>query len=93
MSAQNFRLFLSECLAPVPGKQPGLSDDELYGLYLSWCLLHARKPGPATSLWAAVRQEGYQQQQHRGGRNEWPELCMTGPAAVDYILTSRPSLL
>lgn len=92
MSAPNHRQFLSECLVPVPAKQPGLSDDELYGLYLSWCLLNARKPGPTASLWAAVRQEGYLQRD-RGGRNEWPDLCMTGPAAVDYILASRPSLL
>lgn len=92
MSAPNYREFLSECLVAVPAKQRGLSEDDLYGLYLSWCLLTARKPGPTASLWAAVREEGYRQQ-HRCGRNEWPELCMTGPAAVDYILSSQPSLL
>lgn len=92
MSAPSYRLFLTECLAPVPEKQPGLNDDELYGLYVSWCLLNRRKPGPTAALWAAMRREGYRQES-RGGRNLWPGLSMTGPAAVDYLLASQPSLL
>lgn len=82
MSASNCRRFLSECIARVPGKQPGLGEEEIYGVYISWCLLNAEKPVSTKSLWAATRQEGHKQR-HNAGRNEWPELSTTGPAAVD----------
>ena len=92
MGASNYPRFLSECITRVPEKQAGLHEDEMYGVYLSWCLLNAEKPGPTESLWAAMRQEGHVQR-NSAGRNVWPELSMTGPAAVDYILASQPSLL
>jgi hypothetical protein len=92
MSGSNYRRFLSECIVSVPGKQPGLGEDDMYGLYLSWCLLNAEEPGSAVALSAAATQEGHTQQ-HIGGRSEWRELSMTGPAAVDYILASQPSLI
>ncbi|MDQ0731150.1 hypothetical protein [Arthrobacter sp. B1I2] len=92
MSGSNYRRFLSECIVSVPGKQPGLGEDDLYGLYLSWCVLNAEEPGSATALSAAAAQEGHTQQDI-GWRREWRELSMTGPAAVDYILASQPSLI
>jgi len=93
MGVANYSRFLSECITRVPGKLPGLSEDEMYGVYLSWCLLNAEKPGSNKSLFAAIRQEGHTPQQHSDGRNRWPELSLTGPAVVDYILASQPSLV
>lgn len=92
MSASSYSRFLSECITRGPEKQPGIREDEMYGVYLSWCLLKAEEPGSAESLWAAVRQHGHRQNLS-AGRKEWPELSMAGPAAVDYILSSQPSLL
>jgi hypothetical protein len=93
MSVQNSVRFLSECIACAPGKQPGLSDDEVYGVYLSWCLLNAETPCSDGSLWAALSQQGYADTQDAPGRRVWPGLAMKGPAAVDYILSSQPSLV
>ena len=92
MSGSNYCRFLSECIVSVPGKQPGLGEDEMYGLYLSWCLLNSVEPGSAEALSAAAAQEGHMRQD-MGGRREWRELSMAGPAAVDYILASQPSLI
>ncbi|MDQ0691200.1 hypothetical protein QF047_002160 [Arthrobacter sp. W4I7] len=93
MGVANYSRFLSESITRVPGKQPGLREDEIYGVYLSWCLLNAEKPGSIKSLLAAMRQEGHTPEHHSGGRNHWPELSVTGPAVVDYILASQPSLV
>lgn len=93
MSVHNFARFLSECIACAPGKQPGLSDDELYGVYLSWCFLNAETPGSDSSLGAALSQQGHVEIYGAQGRRVWPGLTMKGPAAVDYILASQPSLL
>lgn len=92
MSESNYARFLSECITRGPEKQPGIREDHLYGVYLSWCLLNAEESGSAESLWAALRQQGHRQHL-TAGRKEWPELSMAGPAAVDYILSSQPSLL
>lgn len=93
MSVPNYTRFLSECFVENPGRQPALSEDELYGVYVSWCLLNGQQPGSTTSLWAAMDQRGHTGQQRATGRHEWPGLTMKGPAAVDYILSSQPSLL
>lgn len=93
MGVANYSRFLSECITRVPGKQPGLSEDDMYGVYLSWCLLNAEKPGSNKFLFAVMRQEGHTPQQHSDGRNRWPELSLTGPAVLDYILASQPSLV
>jgi hypothetical protein len=70
-----------------------LREDEMYGLYLSWCLLNAERPMTAESLTAAISRQGPVKPKVRGGQVVWPGLSMTGPAAVDYILASQPSLL
>lgn len=93
MNVRNCSRFVSECVTSVPGKEPGVSEDEMYGVYLSWCLLNAENPRSSESLWAAVRQEGHRLKHCLDGRNEWPELSLAGPAVVDYILASQPSLV
>lgn len=92
MNGLNHRRFLSDCIVSTPGRQHGLGEDEMYGVYVSWCLLNAVQPASATALRTAIAQEGYQRLDV-GGRKEWQELAMTGPAAVDYILASQPSLI
>jgi len=93
MSVPNYARFLSECFVQDFERQPALREDDIYGVYVSWCLLNGQQPGPATSLWAAMDQKGYTKQHRDTTRQEWPRLSMKGPAAVDYILRSQPSLL
>lgn len=93
MSVPNYARFLSDCFLQDRERQPALREDDIYGVYVSWCLLNDQQPGPAKSLWAAMDQRGYMKQHRDTGRHEWPGLSMKGPAAVDYILTSQPSLL
>lgn len=92
MSTPTYARFLSECFVQDSDKQPALREDEIYGLYISWCLLNAEQPGPTTSLWTAMHQQGHSKLERNTGRHEWPGLAMKGPAAVDYILSSQPSL-
>ncbi|WP_190989121.1 hypothetical protein [Pseudarthrobacter sulfonivorans] len=61
--------------------------------YISWCLLNSEKPGSSAAFWAATKRRGYGAHHRRTGRYIWPGLAMTGPAAVDYILSNRPSLV
>jgi hypothetical protein len=93
MSVANCARFVSECIKCEPGKQSGLREDEMYGVYLSWCFLNAEKPCSDRSLWAAMSQQAHLEPQRAAGQRVWPGLSMTGPAAVDYILSSQPSLL
>lgn len=93
MSDQNCSRFLSECITCNPENQPGLREDEIYGVYLSWCLLNAETPRPEPSFWAAMNQHGHPHSGSAPGRRVWPGLATTGPAAIDYILSSQPSLL
>lgn len=88
----NCTRFLSECITRDLEKHPGLREGELYGVYLSWCLLNGEKPCPDASLWATMSQQGHESHS-AAGQMVWPGLSMTGPAAVDYILASQPSLL
>lgn len=93
MNVRNCSRFVSECVTSVPGKEPGVREDDMYGVYLSWCLLNAENPLSSESLWAAVRQEGHMLKHCSDGRSEWPQLSLAGPAVVDYILASQPSLV
>ena len=93
MSVPNYARFLSDCFLQNREKQPALREDDIYGVYVSWCLLNGQQPGLATSLWAAMDQRGYRKQHRDTGKHEWPGLSLKGPAAVDYILSSQPSLL
>jgi hypothetical protein len=91
MGVSNYSRFLSECVVPAPGRQPGLLEDEVYGVYVSWCLLNGEQPGAESSLSAAMEQRGHAK--HGGVRGRYAGLAVTGPAAVDYILASQPSLV
>lgn len=93
MSVPNYRRFVSECFIQNFERQTALREDEIYGLYISWCLLNNEKTGPSASLWAAMEELGHRKQQDSTGSTEWPGLNITGPAAVEYILASQPSLL
>jgi hypothetical protein len=93
MSVPNYTRFLSDCMILDPDRQPGLPEDEIYGVYLSWCILNNEEPGSSKSLWAAMSRHGYAKQPGTAGRYLWSGLTMTGPAAVDYILASQPSLV
>jgi hypothetical protein len=93
MSTPDYPRFLSECIIHDPDEQPGLRDDEMYGVYLSWCLLNQKQPAPEHAFWAAMTTRGYIQKHHSVGRHICPGLGMKGPAALDYILSSQPSLV
>lgn len=81
----HFDQFLNEALTTFRETDGGLGREELYGLYTSWCHINQAQPESAESLWAAL-----------DGRRIKPEdntLAMTGPAALDYIVSSSPDLV
>jgi hypothetical protein len=74
--------FLTECVARDP-EGDGLSMAELYGLYLSWCMLEGSTPVGDKSFRAGLRAANIRPVR-RGGR--CPGLRMAGPAACDYLV-------
>ena len=74
--------FLNECVAADPGGD-GLSVEELYGLYLSWCGLEGVAPVGGRAFRAGLRAANVPIE-HRG--RLCPDLRMTGPAACDYLI-------
>jgi hypothetical protein len=92
MTVPSYRRFLAECIINDPAQQPGLREDEMYGVYLSWCFLNQEQPAPDAAFWAAMSDSGYKKS-NTAGRKVCPGLGMKGPAAVDYILSSQPSLI
>ena len=93
MSVPDHTRFMSECILHDPDQQSGLRDDDVYGLYLSWCFLNQEQPGPDHALRAAMKERGHIRRNRGSSSYIWPGLAMTGPAAVDYILSSQPSLV
>ncbi|MDQ0924658.1 hypothetical protein QF038_003166 [Pseudarthrobacter sp. W1I19] len=91
MSVSNYSRFLSECIVPAPDRHSGVLAEEVYGVYVSWCLLNREKLGTESALGAAMEHEGHVKQ--GGVRDRYPGLAVTGAAAVDYILASQPSLI
>ena len=85
MTATHFEQFVAEALTTERETDTQLSQDELYGLYTSWCLIHKTQPQLPAALWSALKVQGIDP--------EDCELAMTGPAAADYILASAPSLI
>ncbi len=77
--------FLAEAVQEEPGVATGLSLDELYGVYTSWCLLNNIVPEASEALWEALRAHGINPNSNH--------LVMRGPAAADYIIASAPSIL
>ena len=74
--------FLTECVAVDPDGD-GLSVEELYGLYLSWCGLGGVGPVGGRAFRAGLRAANVRTE-HRGSR--CPGLRMAGPAACDYLI-------
>jgi hypothetical protein len=81
--------FLNECVARDPeGDGPSMA--ELYGLYLSWCMLEGSTPVSDKTFRAELRAANISPA-HRGGR--CPGLRMAGPAACDYLVHRELPLL
>ncbi|MEW1808850.1 hypothetical protein [Pseudarthrobacter sp. NPDC080039] len=93
METQDYIRFVQECIAADTVDDHILSEDQIYGLYLSWCALHEQTPGPCESFWAAMSGQGIHERRANNHRSIRPGLRMTGPAALDYILASQPSLV
>jgi hypothetical protein len=74
--------FLNDCVARDPDGD-GLSMEELYGLYLSWCGLEGHTPVRGRAFRAGLRAANIRPA-YRGGR--CPGLMMAGPAACDYLV-------
>lgn len=89
MSDVIFPRFLSECIVQNHEQQAGLRGDDMWGLFLCWCALNQEEPGEEKDFWVALKALGYS----RGGDRVWRGFTMTGPAAVDYILSTHPSLV
>lgn len=92
MTVPNHPRFLAECIISDPDQQPGLHEDDVYGVYLSWCFLNQEQPASDAAFWAAMSASGYNRNRSEG-RPVCPGLGMKGPAAVDYILASQPSIV
>jgi hypothetical protein len=76
--------FLHECVCRDSGGD-GLSFEELYGLYISWCGLTASEPVRARTFRASLRAAGIAPED----RGElFQDLVMVGPAACNYIVHS-----
>ncbi len=93
MSTSNYGHFLSDCIAVDPGEDQVLAEDEMYGLYVSWCALRQQAAEPSREFWTAMSSLGHTERHRTDNGYVRPGLRMTGPAAVDYILASRPSLV
>jgi hypothetical protein len=83
MATSHFTTFLEEATVPAFDTDCPLSADCLYGLYVSWCVLHGIDPEPDHPFRAAMRCRDVDVYDSR--------LRMVGRAAVDYILSSYPA--
>lgn len=92
MESLLFSRFLEACTCTRSDADEGLTEDELYGIYTSWCVLQDTNPAPAGEFWKAMRELGIRRH-FVDSRFICPHLHMTGPAAVDYILSSQPDLI
>ncbi len=93
MANSMYRRFLAECIIVDPEADPGLNEDEMYGVFVSWCFLNRFNPAASRVFWAEMAKNGHHQRRLEAGRYFRAGLRMTGPAAVDYILSSRPCLV
>lgn len=85
--------FVQDCIAADTFDDYRLTEDQLFGVYLSWCALLGQNPGPCESFWAAMSRLGVHERRGNDRRYLRPGLRMKGPAALDYILASQPSLV
>ena len=47
MTTTDYARFLTACVCADPNIEEGLADDELYGVYISWCILQCERPEPS----------------------------------------------
>ncbi|ABK04553.1 hypothetical protein Arth_3175 [Arthrobacter sp. FB24] len=85
MGVSKIDRFLSEATAPDQDGDASLRKDQLYGLYTSWCMLNQCIPAAAGEFWSEMKT--------RRIRSTDSRLRMTGAAAADYILATRPALV
>jgi len=83
MAASHFSIFLAEATVSEFDTDCPMSADCLYGLYVSWCLLHGLEAQTDITFRAAMHRAGVDVHDSR--------LRMVGPAAADYIMSSYPS--
>ncbi|MET4097259.1 hypothetical protein [Arthrobacter sp. UYCu712] len=93
MTTSDYAHFLADCIATNADINVGLAEDEIYGLYISWCLLRHEEPQSTKAFWSAMRGHGLSERRRVARRFIRPGLRMRGPAAVDYILARRPALV
>ena len=93
MTTTDYTQFLTTCVRADPDLDEGLAEDELYGVYISWCLLQRILPEPSKAFWNAMQDLGVRGPRRRPDGSLRPGLRMTGPAAVVYILARRPVLV
>jgi hypothetical protein len=90
MTASPFSQLLADSIATAePGQ--GLTDDELYGVFMLWCLLRGELPAASPSL-LGRHARGRNPRPVQDRQSHPPGLRTTGPAAADYILASQSSL-
>ncbi|MCY1235810.1 hypothetical protein D9M72_484390 [compost metagenome] len=85
MGVSKIDRFLSEATVPDQDGDASLRKDQLYGLYTSWCILNQFIPAAAGEFWSEMKT--------RRIRSTDSRLRMTGAAAADYILATRPALV
>lgn len=85
MNQSHFEEFFLQALGEEPAREAGLSLDDLYGVYTSWCLLSREDVRAPELLWEALRDHGVTPENNH--------LVMKGPAAADYIIASAPNLV
>lgn len=85
MAVTHIDRFLDEATAPDQDGGLSLRKDQLYGLYTSWCMLNEFIPATAGEFWSEMKT--------RRIRSADSRLRMTGAAAADYILATRPALV
>lgn len=83
MATSHFIQFLDQATVAEFDTYCPLSADCLYGLYVSWCILHRLEPVPDMTFRAAMHRLGVDVHDSR--------RRMVGPAAADYILSSYPA--
>lgn len=93
MENGDYARFVQDCIAADTLDDHMLTEDQLFGVYLSWCALLAQTPESCESFWAAMSRLGVHERRGKDHRYIRRGLRMTGPAALDYILASQPSLV
>lgn len=83
VATSHFNQFLDEATIAEVDTDCPLSADCLYGLYISWCILHGLEAKPDATFRSAMHRLGVDV--HNSQRR------MVGPAAADYILASYPA--